>query len=79
MKESPVLDELAGRLQDVLLKNLRKSDVVNRYGRGQFLVLLINTTREDCHIIQRRIDKQFLTSRQRTGIRYHVNGLLTDE
>ena len=78
MKESPILDELAGRLQDTLLKNLRKSDVVNRYGRGQFLVLLINTTREDCDNVQKRIDRHFLTSRQRTGIRYHVNPLLNE-
>lgn len=78
MKESPILDELAGRLQDTLLKSLRKSDVVNRYGRGQFLVLLINTTREDCDNVQKRIDRHFLTSRQRTGIRYHVNPLLNE-
>ncbi len=78
MKESPILDELAGRLQDTLLKTLRKSDVVNRYGRGQFLVLLINTTREDCDNVQKRIDRHFLTSRQRTGIRYHVNPLLNE-
>ena len=78
MKESPILDEMAGRLQDTLLKSLRKSDVVNRYGRGQFLVLLINTTREDCDNVQKRIDRHFLTSRQRTGIRYHVNPLLNE-
>lgn len=78
MKESSVLDELAGRLQDTLLKTLRKSDVVNRYGRGQFLVLLINITREDCDNVQKRIDRHFLTSRQRTGIRYHVNPLLNE-
>lgn len=78
MKESPALDELAQRLQDTLVVTLRKSDVVNRYGRGQFLVLLINTTREDCDIVQKRIDKEFLTSRQRTGIRYHVNGMFMD-
>lgn len=78
MKESPILDELARRLQDTLLKSLRKSDVVNRYGRGQFLVLLINTTREDCDNVQKRIDRHFLTSRQRTGIRYHVNPLLNE-
>ena len=78
MKESPILDELAGRLQDTLLKSLRKSDVVNRYSRGQFLVLLINTTREDCDNVQKRIDRHFLTSRQRTGIRYHVNPLLNE-
>ncbi len=78
MKESPALDELAQRLQDTLVVTLRKSDVVNRYGRGQFLVLLINATREDCDIVQKRIDKEFLTSRQRTGIRYHVNGMFMD-
>lgn len=78
MKDSPALDELAKRLQDALLKTLRKGDVVNRYSRGQFLVLLINITREDCRIVEKRIDKLFLTPRQRTGVRYHVNGILLD-
>lgn len=40
-------------------------DVVTRYGRGQYLVLLINTKPEDCQEIQKRIDAQFREEKYR--------------
>ena len=41
----------------------------------RYLILLINTTREDCEIVQKRISKAFLTSKQRTGVNYSVKGI----
>ncbi len=76
MKEGPHLEELARRLEKAICTSIRSSDVVNHYSKGQYLVLLINTTREDCKIIQKRIDGHFLTERQRTGVRYYVNNVL---
>ena len=46
-----------------------------RYGKGQVLVLLVNTTRENCGVIQGRINHEFIVGRQRTGIQYYVNSL----
>ena len=48
-------------------------DVVSQYGRGQFLVMLINITRENCEIIERRISQRFTVGRQRIGVEYHVD------
>lgn len=73
MKEGSQLDELSGRLGDAIRKSIRQGDVINRYGKGQFLVLLVNTTLENCSIIQKRINSNFLVGRQRTGVEYHVS------
>ena len=76
MKDGPMLDELSKRLEEAILKSVRHSDTVNCYGKGQYLVLLINTTRENCTLIQKRINYQFLIGRQRTGIQYYVSSVI---
>ena len=48
------------------------------YGNGQFLVLLINTTRENCSVVERRINQKFIAEGQRTGVRYHVNSVICE-
>lgn len=76
MRESTVLDELSKRLEKAICRSVRHSDTVNHYGKGQYLVLLVNTTLEDCEIVQRRINRNFIVGRQRTGIQYHVNSVV---
>ena len=76
MKEGAMLEGLAKRLEESICTSIRNSDVVNHYSKGQYLVLLINTTREDCAVIQKRINYKFLTDRQRTGVRYYVNSVV---
>ena len=49
--------------------------VVTRYGRGQYLVLLINTKPEDCQEIQKRIDVQFRKKNTVYEIRYNVKSV----
>lgn len=75
MKEGAVLERLSERLGEAIRISVRHSDVVCRYSKSQYLVLLINTTREDCAIVQKRIDSHFKTEGQRTGIMYHVNSV----
>ncbi len=79
MKESEQLDELSKRLGEAIKKSIRKSDVYNRYSKGQYLVLLFNTTRENCSIVQKRINYNFLTGRQRTGVQYYVNSVYAEQ
>lgn len=73
MKEGEQLEELSGRLGDAICKSIRQGDAINRYGKGQYLVLLVNTTLENCSIIQKRINSNFIVGRQRTGVEYHVS------
>ena len=75
MREGEVLDQLVSRMSDAVRQSIRRGDAMCRYGKGQCLVLLINTTRENCNVIQRRINARFLTGRQRTSIEYYVNSV----
>ena len=76
MKEGPLLDELSERLGKAISSSVRRSDAVNRFGKGQYLVLLVNTTRENCAVVQKRINYHFLVRRQRTGVHYYVNSVI---
>lgn len=76
VEDSSVLEELTGRLCESIRCSVRRSDVVNRYGKGQYLVLLLNTTHENCRILQKRINGRFRSGRQRMGIRYHVKSVI---
>lgn len=77
MKEGSVLDELTERLGEAIKRSTRRSDVITKHGKGQFLVVLLNTTRENCEIIQRRITWRFMVGRQRTGVQYYVNSVVS--
>ncbi len=76
MKDGPMLEELSQRLREAIQRSVRCGDAVNKYGKGQYLVLLVNTTRENCKILQRRINYHFIVGRQRTGIQYYVNSVI---
>ncbi len=76
MKDGPMLAELSGRLGDAICASVRRSDAVSKYGKGQYLVLLMNTTRENCRILQKRINDHFIIRRQRTGLEYHINSVI---
>ena len=79
MREGPKLTELSARLKAAAVSSVRHTDTVTKYGQGQYLILLINTTEENCHIIEKRINSNFLTSRQRTGVDYAVKGLIVQK
>ncbi len=79
MKSGEQLEQLAGRLGDAICKSIRRGDAVNRYGKGQYLVLLVNTTLESCAIVQKRINYNFLVGRQRTGVQYYVNSVVYEK
>ena len=76
MREGNALEELSQRLEDAIRHSVRQSDAISRYGKGRYLVLLINTTHENCNIIQKRINENFIIGRQRTGIKYCVKSVI---
>lgn len=76
MEEGPLLEELSPRMEEAICGSLRHGDAVSRYRKGQYLVLLLNTTRENCSVVQKRINYRFIVGRQRTGIRYYVNSVI---
>ena len=76
MRDGSMLDGLSERLGEAIRVSVRRSDAISRYGKGQYLVLLMNTTLENCRILQKRINYHFIVGRQRTGIQYHINSVL---
>lgn len=76
MREGPRLDELSERLRETIIETVRRTDTVTRYGKGQFLVLLINITYEDCSIVSSRINSKFIRNGQRTSVSYSVNNVI---
>ncbi|MBQ9032409.1 MAG: hypothetical protein IJ106_13300 [Parasporobacterium sp.] len=77
MREGAQLEELSARLGEAIQESVRHSDAITRYGKGQYLVLLINTTLENCAVVQKRINHSFIIRRQRTGVEYYVNSVLS--
>ncbi len=75
MREGPILDRLTVRLKEAISASTRYSDIINQYSTGQYLILLNNTTMENCDVVERRIKERFLTGRQRTGVVFHVKGV----
>ena len=75
LREGPALDELTKRMGDSVRHSIRRGDAMCQYGKGQFLALLVNTTRENCAVVQKRINERFIVGRQRTRIEYYVNSM----
>ena len=75
MREGPMLDELSRRMGDAVRRSIRRGDAMCQYGKGQFLALLVNTTRENCGLVQKRINERFVIGRQRSRIEYYVSSV----
>ena len=73
MYEGSRLDELSERLADAIVRSVRHSDTVTKYGKGQYLVLLFDTTEENCQVVENRINRNFVIGRQRIGLDYSVS------
>ncbi|MBR0385248.1 MAG: diguanylate cyclase [Erysipelotrichaceae bacterium] len=69
------LDELSQRLDDAIRQSIRRSDIMCKYNKSQFLVMLMDTTAENCKIVQRRINDHFMINRQRISVQYTVNSI----
>ena len=78
MRDGAVLSRLSEKLGEVIVSTIRNSDVVCRYGKGQYLVLLMNTTAENCVTVEDRINRKFRSVNQRNKIDYHVSVVTYD-
>ena len=54
---------------------LLKTNIPDPWPLHEDLALLINTTRENCKVVENRISDHFLVKRQRTGVEFEVSGL----
>ena len=72
LRKEEVSKELARDLEASICASVRSSDAVTRYGTGQYLILLINTTLEDCGVVQERIRGRFAERGRTDGLRYYA-------
>ena len=79
IRSGPVLEELSKRMGDAIRLTIRRGDAITQYGKGQYLTLLVNTTRENCVVIQKRINDRFIIGRQRSSIQYYVNSVFWEQ
>lgn len=79
MREKKNLEKMSEKLNHAIRESIRHGDVISQYGSGQFLILLINITREDCDVVEDRINSKFVTGRQRISVQYHVNSVVPGE
>lgn len=77
LKESE-MKKYSRQMQECIGSSIRKSDVYAKYGRVQFLILMIGISREDCAIVQNRINTTFAQMQPSAGIRYHVNSVICE-
>lgn len=59
VEDNERLARYSEKLLESLVRSVRHSDTITRYGKGQFLVLLFGTSEENCSIIMDRIDKDY--------------------
>lgn len=59
IEKTEVLEDVRGALQESIGAAIRKSDVYARYGKNQFLALLLGTSQEGCEVVERRIRTNF--------------------
>lgn len=78
MLSGPRLDDLSERLKVAITTSVRYSDTITRYGKGQYLILLINTSYDDCSIVAKRINKSFMRAGQRTSVSYTVSNIIVN-
>ena len=76
MREGEKLNDLSARLKDSIVMSVRHSDTVAKYGMGQYLVLLVNTSEANTQIVQDRISRNFHQGRQRIGLDYAVKSVI---
>ncbi len=62
----------AKRLEEAILSSVECGDVVNQYGRGQYLVLLFDREWESCKRLQETIRRCFRAGHPRSLVQYDI-------
>ena len=75
IREEQALETLTKRLENAVQNSVRKGDAMSRYGKGQYLVLLVNIAYEDCDLVKERISRRFAGEQIQAKIRYYVNSV----
>ena len=72
MEISELLEETRQTLENAIAKSVRRSDLFTRYGKNQFLILMVGTDQQGCELASERIRSRFqsLNRRKKVNIYY---------
>lgn len=69
---------LADKVCQAIKLTVRHGDVISRYGKNQYLILLDNISLEDCREVQRRINRSLHRLRSSFKTEYYMKNMLED-
>lgn len=72
------MNKYSRQLKECIGESIRHSDVYAKYGKIQFLILLTGISRENCELVQNRINYQFRKKQPRASVKYHVNSVICE-
>ena len=72
------MNKYSRQLKECIGESIRHSDVYAKYGKIQFLILLTGISRENCELVQNRINYQFRRKQPRASVKYHVNSVICE-
>ena len=75
------LNRMSEELKKAIKRSLRKGDSYTQYSLNQFLVLLIGTNEENCHLVSDRITKNFAGEHKywKNCVEYYVSSVIDVE
>lgn len=77
LPEQDALEKNQNELVQILRLSVRRGDILCRYSRDVFLLLLVNTCLEDCGLVQRRIDKALRKQGLPFCLKYSMNNVVS--
>ena len=72
---SPDLDalsKLSERMKTVICNSIRRSDIVCRFAKDQFLLILMNRDIEGCWVVRDRINRNFRLGGYNISLEYDI-------
>lgn len=77
IEKTEVLEDVRGAMFHSVKMSVRKSDLYTRYGKNQFLILLVGSNQRGCERVADRIKKNFyeLNTRRRVDIYYTISSI----
>ncbi len=68
---SELLEETRKTLENAIVRSVRRSDLFTRYGKNQFLILMVGTNQEGCEIASERIRSRFQSMNRRKKVKIY--------
>lgn len=75
LSSSDRLEDLMEELSESIMHSLRGGDMYTRYSDNQFVILLLQTTKEDCEKVQDRINDNMSKESRRRYLQYHLTAV----